>query len=314
MSKRTDCHRPGAIVPTDYALEDFYALPSEDDPHGFNCEEIRALTKSAREDGRGVYGSLGNCGVCGAAFLRGTIWHHAPTGDLVHMGADCAEKYDLASRDRDFNAALEALDRGRAARITAYRNAAAMARFCGAHEGLAAALEGDHNILADLKRKLRAFHSLSEGQVKLAFKIAAELEAKKNEPVEVHVPAPEGNVKVEGKVVSVKWHDSQYGGALKMTVKVTTPEGAWLTWGTVPRALDDLPGGLKGKTIAFEATLARGRDAHFALFKRPKKAHVVETVEATVEPAPAPKVEVVEGYDPEDPFAFFDALNAAAAP
>lgn len=275
-ARRTDCHRPGAIVPSEYKLEDVYALPGGEDEEGFNYREVADLTKSHKANEGHVFGSLGSCGVCGASFVRGTIWRHEPTGDLVHMGADCADKYNLAGSDPSFDAALAALDRGRAARITAHANDLAYAAFVAQRPGLAEALEVDHEILASLKDRLRYWHTLSDRQVALALKVAGEVKARAEAPAEVHVEAPEGPQHVEGVVVSTKWHSSQYGETLKMTVRVETPAGSWLAWGTVPSSLEGHPGGLKGARIAFDATVQRGdREQHFAFFKRPKKARVL---------------------------------------
>jgi hypothetical protein len=101
---------------------------------------------------------------------------------------------------------------------------------------------------------------------------------------EKHVPAPEGRVTVRGRVVSKKGVESAYGWTLKMTVKVETTEGTWLAWGTVPADLALIQHPTieyqqtvleRGDEIEFTATLACGRDAHFAIFKRPTKARVI---------------------------------------
>jgi hypothetical protein len=97
-------------------------------------------------------------------------------------------------------------------------------------------------------------------------------------------------------VVSCKTYESDFGTSLKMTVKVTTSTGTWLCWGTVPSNLDGFNGGpLKGCKIEFTATLVKGREAHFALFKRPTKARVTDVVPACeVEVRPGLAVTVCE--------------------
>jgi len=133
---------------------------------------------------------------------------------------------------------------------------------------------------------------MSEKQIALVQKLAAEV---RNPPAQdAHVPAPEGKVVVRGKVVSVKLVEGAYGVTTKMTVKVTTTDGAWLAWGTCPESLLEVahraqPGAaheaLRGREVEFSATLSRGRDAHFAIFKRPTKAVLL-----TPFAAPAPPV------------------------
>jgi len=100
------------------------------------------------------------------------------------------------------------------------------------------------------------------------FKLAAEARAPKPEKrPEVNVPAPTGRTTFRGVIVSVKTHESAFGVTLKCTVKVTTPEGVWLAWGTLPK---DIPADVeRGTSVEITATLSAGREPHFAFFKRP---------------------------------------------
>lgn len=64
-----------------------------------------------------------------------------------------------------------------------------------------------------------------------------------------------------------------------MTVKITTPDGVWLAWGTVPSNLTGPDGtyqSLRGLEVEFQAALKAGREPHFALFSRPTKAVLVK--------------------------------------
>ena len=56
-----------------------------------------------------------------------------------------------------------------------------------------------------------------------------------------------------------------------MTVKVTTADGVYLVWSTVPAAINPR----RGDRVRFTATLSRGRDSHFAFGKRPSKASIL---------------------------------------
>lgn len=323
-AKRTDCHRPGAIVPTDYvpvlhyelnSVSQGYAVPS----YGINCELDRRRTREiagevfspcsheecARVEGMAKdchaasladgsvhasdglcciigliqfsgfkfapFGGTGKCSICGAAYTYGQVWKHLPTGELIHVGHDCADKYELFANDPEWTAQLDMLKRRRKAYVEscvrAKRYNAALERTPGLREALAT----DHRISRDLDSKLRQWGSLSSAQIALAFRLQAQAVEARNappKPAEVHVAAPEGRQTVRGVLVSKKPYETPFGVAIKGTVKVSTPEGVWLAWGTLPRALlDSTP--QVGQTVEFTATLKRGRDAHFALYSRP---------------------------------------------
>lgn len=270
---RTDCHRPGAIVPSAYAYEATYDCGGGEDEPPWGFEDVNPAVKAALAEGRKVFGEAGKCGVCGANFRYGDLWSHVPTGDLVHLGHDCASKYSLLANRPGFDAHLEALKRGRAARIEAERRKIVRERFCSSHPGLEEALATEHYISRDLSFKLGRYGSLSDKQIALAFKLAED--AKTPRPVEKLVPAPvaDGRQTVRGRVVSLKWVESQFGGSTKMTVKVETPEGNWLAWGTRPATLGDCE---VGDLVEFDAALKAGRDAHFAIVSRPTKGSIVE--------------------------------------
>lgn len=278
-TNRSDIHRPGAIQPDQYRHFASYDVGGVDEP-SFNMPVVRDIVSKARENGKHVFGCPGKCGVCGATFRYGDVWMHEPTGDLVHFGHTCTEKYSMLADDPAFCAHLEALKRNRAARIEEKRADDRFAFFCAKHDGLAEDFTVDHRIVQDIKRKLRKYGSISDAQINLVRKLATEVRNPKPAPEpEQHVAAPvsDERVKIQGRVVSVKVHEGFYGPSLKMTVKVETPNGSWLCWGTVPSKEDDI---VKGAVIAFEAKLQSGDTPHFAFFKRPTKVQIIE-------PAPA---------------------------
>lgn len=102
-------------------------------------------------------------------------------------------------------------------------------------------------------------------------KIAAEREAKKAEQEARAAAAPdvpEERLEIVGEVLTIKWQDSDWGGALKMLV---IDDRGFKVWGSVPRAIeDDL---VKGMWVAFVATCEPSKDdPKFGFFKRPSKA------------------------------------------
>lgn len=157
--------------------------------------------------------------------------------------------------------------------------------------GLRAALDTDHDIVADIRSRFLGsrYDSLTPRQEALVLKLAKE--AAKPKTPKVDAPIESGRQTVEGRVISVKWKPNRCGGyyapayVAKLTVAVSTPEGEWLAWGTCPAALMDAVGGeqyderLKGATVRFDAKLKRGRDAYFALYSRPTKAVLVSVTD-----------------------------------
>jgi len=300
---RTDAHRPGAIIPAHYSPVLCYSTAGADGTPaiGLDCRRdraeytvdrdgrpvlvregecpgggrccLKALRETAKLEGRDVFGQTGKCGVCGAWFLYGEVWQHDPSGAFVHLGHNCSEKYELLMDRSAWELAFDRAKRATAIQIERAQKAEARAAFLAKHEGLEDALKADHRIIADIARRFVQYAELSEKQVALVMKLAAEVNAPKTEkPAEVNVPAPTGKVTFTGEVVSVKSVESDYGITTKITVKVTTEAGVWLAWGTAPssllRAETEAP--LRGRKVEITATLEPGREPHFVFMKRPR--------------------------------------------
>jgi len=289
---RTDCHRPGAIIPAHYRHVLSYNLPLErgedvlDAENLFHCEGgkypcegTECCVEHLESIGQFVgTGGRGKCSVCGARFNYGDVFQYTPTGEYLHMGHECSSKYAMMVNRSAWELKHARAEQALATQIQKRMNAEAVASFLAKHEGLEAALEFNHYISRDLKDKLRQYHSLSEKQIALAFKLASE-PAKVEE---AHATAPTGKgITFEGEVVSVKAHESDFGVTMKMTVKVTTPEGTWLAWSTIPAAVgtDDL----KGKTIRMTANLEPGSNNYFVFAKRPRGVEILTPAEPVKE-------------------------------
>ena len=261
---RTDCHRPGSIVPAHYEHVLSYNLPSMFNGGfkfalGIDCVRDKAqydfhpdgsytfvapgehrgsnccLTK-LHENGAVFAESMfenvdlnerrgaGRCSVCGASFVYGDCYRHVPTGEYVHMGHDCSDKYAMLYNRSAWELANDRAEQAIAVRVLKAKNAEERVKFLALHEGLAEALQQDHSILRDLSQKLTQYHTLSPKQIAFAFKLADEV--KNPKPEEAHVVAPLGKgIEFEGEVVSLKSHESDFGPTLKMTVKVSTDKG-----------------------------------------------------------------------------------------
>ena len=216
---------------------------------------------------------LGKCSVCGAHFNYGDLWLHEPSGELITVGHDCADKYSLLADRSAFELEVGNAKAARAAELLKVKKAEERAAFFAQHPGLESALECSHNIVQNIKSAFERWGNLSPRQIELVLKLAAEAAASKPVVVpEARVAAPEGRTEFTGLVVSAKDVDSQFGLQTKVTILVETPEGSWLAWGTCPAAIlseTGRNGGPRGKRVAITATLKRGRDAHFALMSRP---------------------------------------------
>ena len=128
MTARTDVHRVGAVIPSDYAPLFAYERPQRTGPgFRFDCVRDRGTWK---EFAPGVVGMVAegrhdadllccvmgmrslpsvrwaeqggpqHCSICGAYFAAGELWQHRPSGEVIHVGHDCADKYALPGMDR----------------------------------------------------------------------------------------------------------------------------------------------------------------------------------------------------------------------
>lgn len=276
-AQRTDAHRPGIIVPANYEYQICYSLPrgafvpainvdctmpvpSAWNEHGTpiswitpTCPDngrccVRSAHRAAGRRGVEIFGHAGKCGVCGACYSYGVVFLHEPTGALVHMGHDCADKYEAMYDLSAWELRNKRAEKAAAVQIERTRRTEARAAFLGSHAGLAEDLElgddrgtGGRAILADMARRFTQFCSLSEKQVAFARRLADEIRnPPPPKPEELRAVAPTGKgVEFEGDVVSAKIHEGEWGSAWKVTLKVETESGSWLAYGTVPRGLLD---------------------------------------------------------------------------
>jgi len=270
VTRRIDCHRPGALIPAHYDCQLLYCLGFGDGACAENTVEARELTRSAKAAGQSVFGEMGHCGVCGAHFVHGAIYTHVPTGDLVHLGHECAKKYEILYSFAEADEMRARYLDARAPIIAAAKLARTVATTLAANPGLEAALQVRHYITADIGARFAREGKLSPAQIALVLRLADEATTRAARPteardtgIETHVAAPLGRVTFTGRIVSKKLHSSEWGDSTKITVKVGTPDGVWLAWGTWGGPVS------VGDTITLTATLHPGRESHFVFFKRP---------------------------------------------
>ena len=223
---------------------------------------------------------LGTCEHCGTHHSHGAGFKNRITGEILAVGRNCAEEFF-------FFKSTAARKVAQAAKITAQRAQAAEAKadahnFLQANQGLAEAFLTDHHIVADIKRQLLKKGHISEKQVKLVFKIAADVAAraaeKANEPEPVAIPAEllEGRQRFTGVVLGTKWVESDWGGSVKLLI---ADDRGFKLWGSAPDTADQF----KGAKVAFDARVkASDKDACFGFYSRPTK-WAIELVEEAAE-------------------------------
>jgi hypothetical protein len=218
----------------------------------------------------------GGCASCGTPFAHGAVVI-GPDG-YFSVGQICgAEYFGIESVY-----ALRTKEAKRAEERAGVK--ARAAEFLDANPGLAEALTTEHHISQDLRRKLERYGDLSVGQVALAFKLEreakeraeAKAETKASEPPAV--PVVEGKYTIEGRVLSYRWQESHFGynaGAWKMLVLVTTDDGTYKLWGTIPSKI--VGSVQRGTLVRFNATVEKSdKDESFGFYSRPTKAEVIE--------------------------------------
>lgn len=198
-----------------------------------------------------------------------------------------------------------------------------------ANPGLVDDLQMAHPILQSIAADFKVWGRLSDKQIALVRKLAKESrERLAMRATEKLVAAPTGRVTFRGKVVSAKTHYAALGRGhssltLKMTVKMDTPEGAWLVWVTCPQSVqDDLwsdveqtawraagraqdaetGSRLKGREVEVTAALSVKDKPSFAFGSRPTgkliplPAAVVEAAQAEIAEAAIAHEQVTAAY------------------
>lgn len=273
---RTDVHRPATLVTEDYEYVGCYDLGDSETPPTFYVPTGLNYI--------GEYG-FGRCDHCGASLRYGAVLVHTPSGPraAISVGETClGNRFERATSDFHATRKAAQLDRER------QRIRAAWEDYRAQHADVDwdALSASTNDFVCDVLAKGRRYGQLSERQLEtVVAAVARDIERAAGRPEEIKVPAPEGRISFTGEIVSVKEHDGYMGGIdWKMTVKVSTPDGIWLAWVTVPRNLAPRNlayTALRGSTVALTATLTPSdRDPSFAFGKRPTKAEILQEVSA----------------------------------
>lgn len=250
----------------------------------FKAERDAWLARNVELFGRDYPGS--SCEHCGASIRWAGIVRYLPTGQHFIVGETCAdERMELTNRGQhDSRIARMNADatKQRLARLEA------RATFYREHPAEAAYLYDEsrpyNGFMSDLARKLEQYGELSEKQLACVTR-EVERESKREERIAADAialadapPLAEGRYQYEGTVVYTAVRDGGYGPVLKMIVKL---DDGNKIWSTVPDSLytGDV---LVGQRVRLTATVERSQDdEHFGFAKRPAKAVVVTSEEAT---------------------------------
>lgn len=294
---RNDIHSPTNIHPEDYNFERVvYLRASADDRiwmavagveafKAFEAERKAALDLVEREGWKGGnFTTKRTCDHCGARFNYGVVYRHKPTNELIVVGYICADKtMDVEDRvTLEYDRLKSRVDHMRKwVKTQAAKTRRAEALF-EVHPEMREALETDHYIVHDIKRRFAEVGQMTEKQVALVLKLWNESKTGHSsglgEPT--WLPVIEGHRTVRGIVMSFKSRPSDYGRLpfVQMLVRVDREDGsgAEKLWGSVPSGLrsDKFT---RGARVEFTADVERSHsDECFGLTRRPTGGRFIE--------------------------------------
>src|SRR6185369_12358064 len=162
-TNRLDTHSPGNIRPAEYTCVLFYALASNSGGWPLpplNIDRVLELKRTEKFFQHPTWGSpCGKCSICGANFIEGEIWRHEPTGEHIHIGHTCSEKYGFYADASDFDAIRDGQRAERAKVIEADEKRKAREEFFSRFPGLEADLAVSHRIIDDIRERFNRFGS-----------------------------------------------------------------------------------------------------------------------------------------------------------
>lgn len=286
--KRTDVHRPSALVTEDYEFVACGYYGSIGEPgysplaHPPHAQLLDEGWHFAGEGG-------GNCDHCGARIKYWAILKHVPSHTLIRVGETCLDnRFERSTAEFHTLRKQAALDRQ--AQRTKHRRARFFAEYPDAEEafewckwcigdgGYGYGWEGTrHKFVAALNRD----GEVSQRFLKMIMRDMArteryEEERAAREAADAAEQATaekviEGRVELTGTILATKTTEGDFGMQWKMLLK---DDRGFKVWGTVGRCITDaVDGPLKGARISFTATVESSRDDdYFGFYKRPTKA------------------------------------------
>jgi len=269
-------HRESIVNPADYTHTGCFYMGGSDEMYYAYQGEHRALNHRFGSDWleQTSFHRNGGCAHCGAHFAHGALFTHHTHG-LVAFGWQCAEERFTLDSNIALRMKLARTKAAKAAKRNRIRIEFAASIMIDPRNAWAFAQ--NHHIIRDIWAKGCQYGNVSDRQLDLVHRLATEKvqAAAQPEPETEPLPTVElsagARTLVTGRVVSLKWKDSDFGGAWKILVEV---EGGTRVYGTCPRNLVDDAG--RGNVVRFTAKVEPSRnDPGFWIFKRPTKAELV---------------------------------------
>jgi len=307
-TKRLDIHRPSEFIPSDYEYHMSYNDTSRFDGEyirkfGFDCQEDKRQIlkfdyennkvlefKKGKHSGDGLCcisemrknpkvkwandgGEPLKCTVCSTYFVFGDIWKHTPTGEYIHIGHNCADKYNLLADRSEWELKFLKEKKKTAIEISKKLNEKNRKEFLKKHDGLDKVLSLDHPIVKDIHSFFKKKCYLTDKQIELVYKINSDVKTKKENPEpKPTIPAPIGRLEVQGKILGLKELNTDFGTTIKILVKLESEFDGAKVYITRPKTRKILGRCLdKGDTLKFKATFTQSKEDEFFSFgKRPK--------------------------------------------
>lgn len=250
-----------------------------------------------------------SCSICGHSLKYNCVVQHTATGKFYDIGRDCCQNLQVLQSSLGW---LDSKQANAAKRVAAGKKADKARRagdvreseFAVAKPEIAAAFvyaksfANNHPLwhkvswpittLRDLRLKVRHYGTLSEKQEAFALSLhkqvvdtlvasAGEAEIREK-AIAAGVRAPEGRLTVSGVIKSIKWVDSDFGGAFKTLVEL---DNGTRVYGTLPADQHESHNNVNGEWVANKAEVGdkvditatfeiSQKDTLFGFFKRPK--------------------------------------------
>lgn len=278
---RNDVHRPSVINPAEYVAVLDFARPKMDQfEPGHNHQEANNLYL---ERGEKINGGVYNCDICGARYDYGTLFEYIPSGKIISVGHECAEKMDLhadmigSARDLSKMQGMRAREK--------YIRMLSLVQFARENREKLHLLKLNNPISKDIRERLissGARWGVSDKQWELLRNIEKRIKEQESE-IKATVPDFPDRMEFVGVIVGTKVVETMYGMQTKMIVKINCENGAYKIYGSVPSGLTNEicnfkrengieRDGIRGAHISFFATVQRSKDdSSFGFFNRPTK-------------------------------------------
>jgi hypothetical protein len=271
--KRTDCHCPSKINPSEYTYIGVAYMKHNDIESSMVLDMHRSVIANHSKKTNAKYSDHehgGTCHICGAWALYIAVFYHAASNTYIRTGFDCADKLDMGNA-QDFRSIKRAVKSAREAKAGKAKaklllndhdlmRAWAISEMTDAEIVVLGATTKIDTLSDDVRAcdEVQTLRSIVQGvvkygrfsdkQVNFVRVLVDRIDNKKKRDAEIAAERAaqradaadcpnEDRCKITGEVIKVVERDSQWGLTYKMTVKDTN---GFCVWGTVPASLKDI--------------------------------------------------------------------------